>query len=250
MKGLQTEPFNISSLFGTSSIALASSLYWILVANQSIPFAITVFATILVVSCPCALGIATPMVISLGIDRAAREGVFIKGGQYLEKLSSIDTIVFDKTGTLTNGKPQVTDVIPSDGYNEFELLQLAFSAEIKSEHPIAKAIVKKAKEQFIPTLDVSEFNSISGYGVVASTLEKRIFVGSPSRSNSNNGTTIRRKMQSKLTELESEGKTVVAVFIEHKLAGLIAVADILRENAKYMIDEIKGMEEKNTTLYL
>src|SRR5712691_5819554 len=170
------------------SIAIASSLYWILGAHQSIPFAITVFATILVVSCPCALGIATPMVISLGIDRAAREGVFIKGGQYLERLSSIDTIVFDKTGTLTNGQPQVTNVILNEGYNEFELLQLASSAEIKSEHPIAKAIVNRAKGQSIPTLDVSEFNSISGYGVVASHLEKRIFVGSPSRSNSNNGT--------------------------------------------------------------
>jgi Cu+-exporting ATPase len=124
-----------------------------------------VFATILVVSCPCALGIATPMVISLAIDRAAREGVFIKRGQYLEKLSSIDTIVFDKTGTLTNGKPQVTNVIPNKGYDEFELLQLASSAEIKSEHPIAMAIVNRAKEQSIPTLDVSEFNSISGYGI-------------------------------------------------------------------------------------
>ena len=144
------------------SIAIASSLYWIFVGHQTISFAITVFATILVVSCPCALGIATPMVISLGIDRAAREGVFIKGGQYLEKLSSIDTIVFDKTGTLTNGKPKVTNVIPSEDYNEFHLLQLAYSAEIKSEHPIAKAIVNKAIEQSIPSLDVSEFNSISG----------------------------------------------------------------------------------------
>jgi P-type Cu+ transporter len=123
-------------------IAIASSLYWIFIGHQTISFAITVFATILVVSCPCALGIATPMAISLGIDRAAREGVFIKGGQYLEKLSSIDTIVFDKTGTLTNGKPKVTKVIPSEDYNEFQLLQLAYSAEIKSEHPIAKAIVK------------------------------------------------------------------------------------------------------------
>ena len=113
------------------------------------------------------------MVISLGIDRAAREGVFIKGGQYLEKLSSIDTIVFDKTGNLTNGKPQVTDVIPSDGYNEFGLLQLASSVEIRSEHPIAKAIVNKAIEQSIPTLEVSEFNSLSGYGLLASYLEKR-----------------------------------------------------------------------------
>jgi len=232
------------------SIAIASSLYWILVAHQPIAFAITVFATILVVSCPCALGIATPMVISLGIDRAAREGVFIKGGQYLEKLSSIDTIVFDKTGTLTNGKPEVTDVDPNEGYNEFELLQLASSAEIKSEHPIAKAIVNKAKEQSIPTLDVSEFNSISGYGVVASRLEKRIFVGSPNRSNSNNGAIIPQKLQSKLTELESQGKTAVVVSVEDKLAGVIAVADTLRENAKYMIDEIKRMEQKKYNIIL
>jgi len=232
------------------SIAIASSLYWILVAHQSIPFAITVFATILVVSCPCALGIATPMVISLGIDRAAREGVFIKGGQYLEKLSSIDTIVFDKTGTLTNGEPQVTNVIPNEGYNEFELLQLASSAEIKSEHPIAKAIVNKAKELSIPTLDVSEFNSISGYGIVASHLEKKIFVGSPNRNNSNNGTTVPQKLQSTITEVESEGKIVVAIFVEDKLAGVIAVADTLRENAKYMIDEIKRMEEKKYNIIL
>jgi P-type Cu+ transporter len=231
------------------SIAIASSLYWIFVGNQSITFAVTVFATILVVSCPCALGIATPMVISLGIDRAAREGVFIKGGQYLEKLSSIDTIVFDKTGTLTNGKPQVTDVIPSDGYNEFELLQLASSTEIKSEHPIAKAIINKAREQSIPTLDFSEFYSISGYGVMASNLQKRVFVGSPSRSN-NNGTTIPQKMQPKITEVESEGKTVVAIFVEDKLAGLIAVADTLRENARYVIDEIKRMEEKRYNIIL
>ena len=107
------------------SIAIASSLYWFFVAHQPISFAVTVFATILVVSCPCALGIATPMVISLGIDKGARHGVLIKGGQYLEKLSAIDTIVFDKTGTLTNGKPEVTDVISNKGYTDFELLQLA-----------------------------------------------------------------------------------------------------------------------------
>ena len=161
------------------SIAIASSLYWLFVAHESISFAITVFATVLVVSCPCALGIATPMVISLGIDKGAREGVLIKGGQYLEKLSSVDTIVFDKTGTLTTGKPEVTDVIPNDGYKEFEILQLASSAEIKSEHPIAQAIVRKAYEKSIPTLKVSQFNSVSGHGVVASYLEKRIFVGNP-----------------------------------------------------------------------
>jgi Cu+-exporting ATPase len=142
---------------------------------------------------------------------------------------------------------QVTNVIPSEGYNEFELLQLASSAEIKSEHPIAMAIVDKAQEQFIPTLDISEFNSITGYGVVGSHFEKRIFVGSPNRSS---GTTIPQKMQSKITELESQGKTVVVILVEDKLAGLIAVADTLRDNAKHTIDEIKRMEQKTYNILL
>jgi Cu+-exporting ATPase len=226
------------------SIAIASSLYWLFVAHQSISFAITVFATVLVVSCPCALGIATPMVISLGIDKAAKEGVLIKGGQYLEKLSSVDTIVFDKTGTLTTGKPEVTDVIPNDDYNLFELLQLASSAEIKSEHPIAQAIVKNAYGQSIPVLKVSDFNSISGHGVVASYLQKRIFVGSPRELNNNNCNSVTEmypeRLQSKIIDLEAEGKTVVTVYFENKLVGLIAVADTLRENAKYLVDEIKN----------
>jgi P-type Cu+ transporter len=232
------------------SIAFASSLCWLFVAHESIPFAITVFATVLVVSCPCALGIATPMVISLGIDRAAKGGILIKGGQYLEKLSSIDTVVFDKTGTLTTGKPEVTDVIPGYGYNEFELLQLASSAEVKSEHPIAQAIVKKAYEQSIPMLKVSDFNSISGHGVVASYLQNRIFVGSPKDltnnykdSNSNSDDAIEilpGKLQSKIYDLEDEGKTVVTVYLENKLVGLIAVADTIRESSKYVIDEIRN----------
>ncbi|MFZ0512110.1 MAG: HAD-IC family P-type ATPase [Candidatus Nitrosopolaris sp.] len=139
--------------------------------------------------------------------------------------------------------------MPNEGYNEFELLQLASSAEIKSEHPIAKAIVNNAKEQSILTLDVSEFKSISGYGVVASHFEKRIFVGSPSRSNRKEAI-IPQELQSKITEFESEGKTVVAIFVEYKLAGLIAVADTLRENAKYMIDEIKRMEQNKYNIIL
>jgi P-type Cu+ transporter len=242
------------------SIAISSSLYWLFVAHQPISFAITVFATILVVACPCALGIATPMVISLGIDWAARHGVLIKDGRYLEKLSSIDTIVFDKTGTLTTGKPEVTDVISNKDYTDFELLQLAASAEIKSEHPIAQAITRKASEKSIPTLKVSEFNSLTGHGVVASYFEKRIFVGNPRINNDgnddnnnnskNNELIIPENLQTKITDLESEGKTVVAVFIEDKLAGLIAVADTLRENANHVIAEIQHKMKKNDIILM
>ncbi len=233
-------------------IAAASSIYWLFIAEQSIAFAITIFATVLVVSCPCALGIATPMVVSLGIDKAAREGVLIKGGEYLEKLANIDTVIFDKTGTLTKGKPEVTDVISNNnnnnGYNQYEILQIASSLENRSEHPIAQAIINKASKQSIPTLEVSQFNSISGHGIMAFYQEKRIFVGSPTTSIAttlNNGSSIiPQRLQSEISKLEAEGKTVVAVYIEDKLVGLIAVADTLREDAKHTIDEIKQMNKE------
>src|SRR5215212_3659626 len=233
-------------------IAAASSIYWLFIAEQSIAFAITIFATVLVVSCPCALGIATPMVVSLGIDRAARESILIKGGKYLEKLANIDTVIFDKTGTLTKGKPEVTDVISNNnnGYTQYEILQIASSVENRSEHPIAQAITNKASEQSIPTLEVSQFNSISGHGIMAFYQEKRIFVGSPSASTTtttiNNGSSsiIPQKLQTEISKLEAEGKTVVAVFIEDKLVGLIAVADTLRDDAKHTIDEIKRMNKE------
>ena len=220
------------------AIAIASSLYWLLVAQQPVSFAITVFATVLVVSCPCALGIATPMVVSLGIDKAARDGILIKGGQYLEKLASVHTIVFDKTGTLTKGKPEVTDVISIDKtYTESDVLQLASSAEVKSEHPIAQAIVNRAKEQGLLTLEVFQFKAISGHGIVAILeQQKKIFVGSP---RVNEEVSIQEDIRSKISKLESEGKTVVTVFVDNKLVGVIAVADTPRENAREVVRELK-----------
>jgi Cu+-exporting ATPase len=226
-------------------IAASSALYWFLVAHEPIPFAVTVFATVLVVSCPCALGIATPMVISLAIDKATRHGVLIKGGKYVEELSSVDTVVFDKTGTLTNGKPEVTDIIPSKDYSASEVLQLASSVEIKSEHPIAQSIVKKATEQTITPLEISEFRSVSGSGVLASFQKKRVFVGNViGRGNdSNQQGSVPEGIKNKITYLELEGKTVVGVFIEDNLTGLIAIADTLRDNARYVIDEIRKMHK-------
>jgi Cu+-exporting ATPase len=220
-------------------IAVFSSVYWFVAAQQPIAFTVTVFATVLVVSCPCALGIATPMVVSLGIDRAAREGVLIKGGQYLEKLAQVETVVFDKTGTLTKGKPEVTDIIScNSGFDEFAILQLASSAEIKSEHPIAYAIVNRASQLKMSPLQVTEFSAISGQGIVANYLEKMIFVGSPRTSN-RSMISKNNNIQSSISKLESEGKSVVTVFVDDNLAGIIAISDTLRENAAEVVKEIK-----------
>ncbi len=229
-------------------IAALSSLYWLLVGQFPIQFAVTVFATVLVVSCPCALGIATPMVVSLGVGNAAKHGVLIKGGKYLEKLASVDTVVFDKTGTLTKGKPEVTDIIPIDGYDETYVLQMASSSENKSEHPIAQAIVKKDHEKGIQFLEVSGFNAITGQGVVARYKEQRIFITNPQSANSNHPNKITKEVQSKIYELESDGKSVVTVFIEDKMIGGIAVADVLRENSAETVKQLQSMGKETILL--
>jgi Cu+-exporting ATPase len=234
------------------SIAVVSSLYWLIVAQAPMQFVITVFATVLVVSCPCALGIATPLVVSLAIGIAAKHGIIIKGGKYVEKLASVNTIVFDKTGTLTNGKPKVTDLISFNEYDEYYLLQIAASSETKSEHPIAQAIVKRAKEEKIALLEVTEFNTVTGHGVMAKYDQKQILITSP-RSNTQNvikinehslsrfQSKIPKELELKITGLESEGKTVVTIFVEQKLIGLIAVADTVREDAASIVKKIRSM---------
>ena len=227
------------------AIAFGTSLYWLLAVHESVSFVVTVFATVLVVSCPCALGIATPMVISLAIDKATQHGVLIKGGKYVEGLANIDTIVFDKTGTLTYGKPAVTDVIPISSYNETELLQLASSVELKSEHPIAQAIVKKAFEGSIKPLETSGFKAVSGSGIVATFQEKKVFVGNISgfKNDINQQIPIPENFKNKIADLESTGKTVIGVFVQGNLAGLMAVADTLRDDAKVVINEIRKLNK-------
>jgi Cu+-exporting ATPase len=217
-------------------IATSASLFWFF-SGQSHAFSLSVFATVLVVSCPCALGIATPMVVSLGIDKAARQGVLLKGGEFLEKLATIDTIIFDKTGTLTTGKPTVTDIVPNDSYDERTVLQFAASVESKSEHPIAHAIISKSSEQKIQNLEVSQFSALSGLGISGIYQQKKIFVGKPDTD----GITISESFRKKIDDLESEGKTVVLVYVEDNLIGLIAVSDSIRENARHVIDDIKHL---------
>ncbi|MFY9300743.1 MAG: copper-translocating P-type ATPase [Candidatus Nitrosotenuis sp.] len=217
-------------------IAISSSLFWA-VSMQSIPFALTVFATVLVVACPCALGIATPLVMSLGIDKAARQGILVKNGEYLERLASVDTIVFDKTGTLTKGMLEVTDVVPSKGHQEETVLQLAASAEVKSEHPISKAIVAKASDLGIRPLEMTKFEALTGYGISAICQQRQVFVGSPKSKEK----LVSQDLESEISKMESEGKTVVLVVVDDQVTGIIALADTARENTRHIIEDLSKM---------
>lgn len=217
-------------------IAISSSLFWA-VSMQSIPFALTVFATVLVVACPCALGIATPLVVSLGIDKAARQGILVKNGEYLERLASIDTILFDKTGTLTKGMLEVTDILPSKGCDEKTVLQMAASAETKSEHPISKAIVAKASGLGIRLLEMTKFEALTGYGISASCQQQQVFVGSPKSKEK----LVSEELESKISKMELEGKTVVLVVVDDQITGIIALADTARENTRHIIEDLSRM---------
>jgi len=226
-------------------LAVLTFLVWYFVLGASFGIALTNMVAVLIISCPCALGIATPTAIMVGAGRGAARGILIKGGEFLEKAKKIDIVVFDKTGTLTKGEPEVTDVVEITNYKlqipnksqipnskfQTELLQIAASAESSSEHPIAKAIVKKAKQEGIKLAEPKNFQAISGKGLQATVDEKKVLIG--------NSNFISQTNNLPVGELESQGKTVVLVSINDQLAGLIAVADVLRPQAKEAIAILK-----------
>ncbi|MBU1164206.1 heavy metal translocating P-type ATPase [Patescibacteria group bacterium] len=217
-------------------IALGTLLVWKFVMDATLETSIINMVAVLIISCPCALGIATPTAIMVGTGRGAQRGILIKGGEFLERAKRVDTIVFDKTGTLTKGEPEVTEVISikQSVVSNKQLLEIAASAESKSEHPIAKAIVKKAKEDNLKLTEPRDFQSITGMGLETKIDGKNVKVGSSKFITETNGLPIE--------ELESQGKTVVLVSVENKLIGLVAIADTLRPESKRAIEILK---EKN-----
>lgn len=194
---------------------------------------------LLVVSCPCALVVSTPVAIVSAIGSAAKNGVLIKGGAYLEETGALSVIAFDKTGTLTKGVPEVTDIITAgEGINEHELLRAAASVEKLSEHPIAGAVVKKALEIGIEPEPVEQFESLTGKGARAKLDGKEIFIGSPKLFYEN---TVDFKAWEKISyRLWSEGKTTMMVEINGKLAGILAVADAVREASRHTVDVLRA----------
>lgn len=210
-----------------------------LIAGETPEFAMTIFIAVLVIACPCALGLATPTAIMVGTGKGAENGVLIKGGEALEVTHQLKTIVFDKTGTITEGKPMVTDIIVTEGYSENDILSLAASAEKGSEHPLGEAIVKGAEEKGLKLKTIESFNAIPGHGIEVEIEGKDIFLGNKKlmeRESINIA-----QLGEKSDRLASEGKTPMYIAIDGKLAGIIAVADTVKPSSKKAIETLHEM---------
>jgi len=201
-------------------------------------FAITIFIAVLVIACPCALGLATPTAIMVGTGKGAEYGVLIKGGEALETTHKIKTIVFDKTGTITEGKPKVTDIVTTGIVNETELLKLSASAEKGSEHPLGEAIVNGAEEKNIELLNVESFEAIPGHGIEVVIQGRKMLLGNKKLMDDRN---IEITLQDESDKLASEGKTPMYITIDNKLAGIIAVADVMKSSSKRAIEVLHSM---------
>jgi len=220
--------------------ALGVGFGWYFVGNIGFTYSLLAFVSVMIIACPCALGIATPAALMMGSGKAAEHGILFKGGEYLEIASKVQAIVFDKTGTLTEGKPSVTDIydISETKIGEKELLRLAAIAELGSEHPLGQAIVRKAKEDnMIPNPEISE--SISGHGLRAKYQDHVLLVGTR-KLMIDNRILIPETVESKLSQLENMGKTAVLVAIDLKLSGILALADTIKESSKKAVDVLKS----------
>ncbi|WP_297712284.1 heavy metal translocating P-type ATPase [Clostridium sp.] len=218
-------------------LAILASIGW-LIAGESGVFALTIFISVLVIACPCALGLATPTAIMVGTGKGAEYGVLIKGGEALEVTHQIDTIVFDKTGTITEGKPVVTDIITTT-ISEEELLSIAASSEKGSEHPLGEAIVKGAEERNIKFKEISNFKAIPGHGIQVEIEGKVILLGNKKLMTENSIEV--GDLGVKSDKLANEGKTPMYISINNKLEGIIAVADTVKPSSKEAIENLHKM---------
>jgi Cu+-exporting ATPase len=218
-------------------IALLTGAAWY-ISGKSAAFSLTVFISVLVIACPCALGLATPTAIMVGTGKGAEYGVLIKSGEALETAHQINTVVFDKTGTITEGKPVVTDIISTGGLNETELLRLAASAEKGSEHPLGEAIVGKAVEINLDLFNSESFEAIPGQGIIARIQGKDVLLGNSKLMNDRN---IDIQSREEPPRLAAEGKTAMFIASEGRLEGIIAVADVIKPGSKKAVEQLRKM---------
>jgi len=220
------------------TIALFSFILWYLIIGEPLLFSLTSLIAVLVIACPCALGLATPTAVTVGIGRGAELGILVKNGEALEISEKLTTIIFDKTGTLTQGKPEVTNIIAFET-NEKELLRLAASVEKNSQHPLGEAIVRKAQEIGVQLKKSEGFDTFGGKGITANVDAKQILIG-------NRALFVERNisfsdLNERISQLENQGKTVVLVATNEKLSGLVAIADTLKKTTKDAIEQLAKM---------
>ena len=218
-------------------IAVLTFIAW-MIASKDFAFAIKAFISVLVIACPCALGLATPTAIMVGTGKGAENGILIKGGEALETTHKIQTIIFDKTGTITEGKPQVTDII-AEGIDKDTLLQWTASAEKSSEHPLGEAIVRDAEEKGMNLLPLEAFESITGRGIRVKLEGKELLAGNLKLMLENNIAI--DSFQEESDRLASEGKTPMYIALDQKAAGIIAVADVVKASSQKAIKKLQGM---------
>ena len=222
----------------------AALLWWFLikynvvsVSQNHFEFVLTIFISILIIACPCSLGLATPTAIMVGTGKGAELGILIKSGEALEKLNEIDTIVFDKTGTLTEGTPKVIDIVSiGNALSKDEILKIAASMEVNSEHPLGKAVYDEAKEKNVELYEVKKFLSISGRGVIGEIEEKKYLLGNKKILLENG---INNLHEEEIHRYELEGKTTILLADEEKLIAFITLADVVRNESIKLIEKLK-----------
>ena len=222
------------------SIAIIVFVIWYFVLGESLLFSLTCLISILVVACPCALGLATPTAVTVGVGRAAEYGILIKNGDTLENAGQIDVAAFDKTGTITEGRPEVDDVI-AYGISEEKLIKLAAGVEQNSSHPIAKAIVNKSKELGIDLDSTTEFENVTGKGLKAKIGESEVLAGNLALMEAEN-VDVSSKLIDKYHTLESLSKTIIFLAQDKSIKGILSLSDKIKANSKRTIDELHKMD--------
>ena len=222
------------------SIALATFIIWFNFGpSPALTFALLNFVAVMIIACPCALGLATPTAVMVGTGKGAENGILIKGGESLETAHKLDTVVFDKTGTLTRGEPEVTNIISSDSFSDTDILKFAASAEKASEHPLGEAIIKKAEASQVSLQDPKLFRAVEGYGIEAEVGNVPVLLGN-SKFMRDRKIDIAGLVEH-TEDMTKEGKTPIFVAVDGRAAGLIAVADTLKKNSVQAVQKLKSL---------
>ncbi|MBN1288116.1 MAG: copper-translocating P-type ATPase [Actinobacteria bacterium] len=228
------------------SIAAVTFTVWFFFLGASLAYALMAFTSVIVIACPCALGLATPTAIMVGTGKGAEYGVLIKGGEPLEIAEKIDTIVFDKTGTLTTGEPVVTDILTFNGFKESDVLRISASLERSSEHPLAEAVYGYAGESSVELDDVSGFEAVPGYGVKGTVIDETYYFGNRKLITDIVGLNLNVVIE-EISKLEQEGKTVMILSGRQRVIGAVAVADTVKETSR---DAVARLREMGIDIYM